>query len=330
MIECIFTIDYEIMGNGTGSLADLVYNPAQVLADTFQRHRLPFVAFIEAAELEMIERTGADKAIDLVKRQVRAFYSRGMEIGLHLHPQWYQAEFKNSRWKLDYNEYNLCLLPIEKIDLYLSRAISYLRYVLNNPSFNPVSFRAGNWLAQPSKNLSRSLVKHNIKIDSSVFKGGLIKYFNIDYRPALNNGYFWKFRDDINKPEVSGPLLEIPIYTKMVPFWKLLKRAGAKSYTTYHNLEETFISKFSRFSDFLRLKYPLKFDFCKLELKEMISIIEQLLKYDKQTPSIFKPVVLSGHTKDKFSPEQLDSFIIYLKNKNINITTLDQAALKCL
>ncbi len=330
MIECIFTLDYEIMGNGTGTLSDLVYNPAQVLADTFQRHRLPFVAFIEAAELEMIERAGTDKAIDLVKCQVSAFYSRGVEIGLHLHPQWYQGDFKNGCWQLDYNEYNICLLPEEKIDLYLSRAISYLRYVLNDPGFNPVSFRAGNWLAQPSKNLSRSLVKHNIKIDSSVFKGGLIKHFNIDYRPALKNSYFWRFRDDINKPEISGPLLELPIYTKMVPFWKLISRAGAKSYSINRRSDKSFISKFARLSDILRLRYPLKFDFCKLELKEMISIIEQLLKYDKQTPSIYKPIVLSGHTKDNFAPEQLDSFIIYLKNKNINVTTLDQAALKCL
>ena len=30
MIECIFTIDYEIYGNGEGSLQQLVYEPAVV------------------------------------------------------------------------------------------------------------------------------------------------------------------------------------------------------------------------------------------------------------------------------------------------------------
>ena len=31
MIECIFTVDYEIYGNGTGALIDLVYEPAKQL-----------------------------------------------------------------------------------------------------------------------------------------------------------------------------------------------------------------------------------------------------------------------------------------------------------
>src|SRR4051812_4633060 len=38
MIECIFTIDYEIYGNGTGSLRDLVLEPAARLADLFRLH----------------------------------------------------------------------------------------------------------------------------------------------------------------------------------------------------------------------------------------------------------------------------------------------------
>ena len=51
MIECIFTIDYEIYGNGQGSLQELVYEPARRLMDIFQRADARFVAFVEAAEL---------------------------------------------------------------------------------------------------------------------------------------------------------------------------------------------------------------------------------------------------------------------------------------
>ena len=36
MIECVFTLDYEIYGNGEGSLRDLVLDPTRRLAELFQ------------------------------------------------------------------------------------------------------------------------------------------------------------------------------------------------------------------------------------------------------------------------------------------------------
>ena len=111
MIECIFTIDYEIFGSGEGSLRELVYEPTERLKAIFNKSQARFVTFVEAAEIEMIEAKGTDPAIDLVKRQIRDLYSEGFEIGLHLHPQWYNARYENGRWQLDYSEYNLCTLP---------------------------------------------------------------------------------------------------------------------------------------------------------------------------------------------------------------------------
>ena len=39
MIECIFTIDYEIYGNGQGLLRDQVYEPARKLKEVFDHVR---------------------------------------------------------------------------------------------------------------------------------------------------------------------------------------------------------------------------------------------------------------------------------------------------
>ena len=47
MIEFVFTIDYEIYGNGTGALSELVYEPARRLKDLFQNYNARFVAFVE-------------------------------------------------------------------------------------------------------------------------------------------------------------------------------------------------------------------------------------------------------------------------------------------
>jgi len=95
IIELIFTVDYEIYGNGQGSLRDLVYEPAESLKLLFKKHNAPLVIFVEAAELEMIEAEGTDQAIDLVKQQLTNFYKGGVELGLHLHPQWYNAKYED-------------------------------------------------------------------------------------------------------------------------------------------------------------------------------------------------------------------------------------------
>ena len=198
MIECIFTIDYEIYGNGEGSLRELVYEPAERLMAAFRKWKSCFVPFVEVAELEILEAKGTDSAIDLVKKQLRNFYNEGFELGLHLHPQWYNAHHENGRWLLDYSEYNLCTLSRERVVQIIDRALAYLRRILAVADFTPVSFRAGNWLFQPTQTVAHVLVERGIKVDSSVFKGGLQHQYKLDYRRALRNGYYWKFTNDTN------------------------------------------------------------------------------------------------------------------------------------
>ena len=189
MIECIFSLDYEVRGDGSGSLRDLVYDPAEKLAEVFRRANARFVPFVEVAELEIIESAGTDAAIDLVKRQLREFYAQGFTPGLHLHPQWYGAKFENGQWVVDYSEYNLCTLPRQRIEHIVDRALAYFKRVLGDPGFTPLSFRAGNWLFQPTEVAADVLFDRGIRIDSSVFKGGVRHEHRLDYRHAPRQEY---------------------------------------------------------------------------------------------------------------------------------------------
>src|SRR6188508_1219715 len=101
MIECIFTLDYEIYGDGQGDLRGLVYEPAERLRALFSRRGLRFVNFVEVAEFEKIDEARSDPAIDLVKRQIRELHVDGFETGLHLHPQWCNAHYDEGKWVLD-------------------------------------------------------------------------------------------------------------------------------------------------------------------------------------------------------------------------------------
>lgn len=328
MIECIFTIDYEIYGNGQGSLNELIYQPAQKLMEICRERSLRFVTFVEVAELEIIENKDTDPVIHKIKNQIQDFYKKGFEIGLHLHPQWYNAQHENGRWKLDYREYNLCALTKERIEHIVDRSINYLRRVLEDPGFTPFSFRAGNWLFQPTKILANVLEAKGIKVDSSVFKGGLQRKYNLDYRGSLRNGYFWRFQDDVNKPDYNGALVEIPIYTKMVPPWQMItkKRMGLQKKGIPKTLDN---NGFHRMIDFLRFQYPLKLDFCRMSITELTHMMDKIIQEDEQEPASFKPIVLIGHTKDLVDFETIKSFLSYLENKRIPVSTFKDVYSKC-
>ncbi len=329
MIDCIFTIDYEIYGNGEGSLRELIYEPAQKLMGIFQKWKAPFVAFVEASELQVIEAHGADPAVDLVRRQIRELYQSGFEIALHLHPQWYNARFQDGKWLLDYSEYNLCTLKRERIAQIVEQGIHYLCGAVGYPEFNPVSFRAGNWLFQPTRTTAGILAECGIRIDSSVFKGGLQRNHKLDYRPASRNGYFWKFSGDANVEDSGGLLLEIPTYTVMVPSWKMLTGKRVRLQRKGPSTAQTGRQKLNRILDLLRPRYPLKFDFCRMTLAELIGIVERALCEDRAHPESYKPLVAIGHTKDLVDFDTIEVFLSYLKDKGMAIVNLQDTLHKC-
>ena len=329
MIECIFTIDYEIFSNGEGSLRELVYAPSHRLIGIFKRLNKRFVVFIEAAELEMIEAIGTDPAVHLVKDQIRDLYNEGFELGLHLHPQWFNAKYENGNWLLDYSEYNLCTLKRERIAQIVDRAIAYLREVLGVSEFTPLSFRAGNWLFQPTQTAAKVLAERGIKVDSSVFKGGLQYQNNLDYRPARRNGYYWRFMNDVNVSDPQGDLLELPIHTHKVLTLKLLtgKRVSSqrKSFSTFQSNRQRLI----RLLDFLRFWYPVKLDFSCMGIDELTSVIDRVIREEKKNPISYKPVVAIGHTKELVDFETVESFLSYLGQKGIAVSTFEEVYEKC-
>jgi hypothetical protein len=321
MIECILTLDYEIYGDGGGSLKGSIYEPAEKLRAVLRKWDARCVVFVEVAELEIVGSERADPAIKLIERQLCEFHREGFEIGLHLHPQWYNARYQDDHWKLDYGEYNLCRLPPERIDQIIDRSIEYLRKALRTPGYSPFSFRAGNWLMQPADSVARILARYGIKVDSSVFKGGVQHQHQLDYRRSCKNGYYWRFSEDANVPDHQGVLLEIPTFTKMVPIWKMLtaKRLGLQKMKPAKDVPRQF--KLSRLRDFARIRHPMKLDFCRLTASEMIRIFDQEMKQEKINPSILRPIVAIGHTKDLIDVETIESFLAYLKEKGVPVST---------
>ncbi|MGB9836082.1 MAG: hypothetical protein ACPLRX_05025 [Candidatus Saccharicenans sp.] len=324
LIEFIFTVDYEVYGNGQGSLKSEVYEPAEALTEVFSKNYADLVFFIEVAELEKMEESGSDPSFPLVLNQIRKMAESGYEVGLHVHPQWYGAQLVNRQWVLNYSEYNLCLLSEERITELVNRGLNYLRYLVGDNKFTPVAYRAGNWLMQPAERIAQVLSRVGVKIDSSVFKGGFQHKLGLDYRKSPKHLYFWKFSRDVNRPEPEGLMTEFPVFSRQVPPWKLLnpKRRKLENMDRISGLKDKLRT---RLKDFLRLKVPQKFDFCRLDLNELCSFTEDIIKEDRKSPQDYKPIVLIGHTKDQPEPELLDTFLKFLADRGIKTTTFSRA-----
>lgn len=319
MIECIFTIDYEIYGNGKGSLKELVYEPAERLMSIFMERKATFVTFAEALEFMKIEEHRSDEGIGKVRDQLREMLEKGFEIGLHLHPWWWNAKRTNGAWQLAWDERNLCEMPEQRIDEVVRSSVEYLRAATGQPGFVPMSFRGGLWLIQPTATMAKVLAKYGLRVDSSVFKGGRIQDVGLDYRPSTRNGYYWRFGNDVNSADPNGALLEVPIHTEMVPFWKMLsgKRLSLHKKVPSANGNGTPLG--NRWADYARFRYPRKLDFCRMSLDEMRSVMNALLKQDKESPEVYKPVVAIGHSKDLVDFDAIREFLKYLAQNGITI-----------
>ena len=320
MTEFVFTLDYEIYGNGQGSLRDLVFEPTQRLAELFAEFDAPFVVFAEAVEFEKIDDVQSDPGIATVRKQLRDLRVAGHEVALHLHPWWANATYEGGQWRFDWSERNICALAPERVDSIVSGAISYLRKGLNDPSFTPLSFRGGLWTMQPTAVMAEVLSRHGVQVDSSVFKGGRIQSLGLDYRPSLRNDKSWRFSDDVNVPDPTGALWEIPIHTEMVPFWQMLGTKRLKLQKKMHSTgQDTPLPR--RYRDFLRFRYPKKLDFCRMTFDEMRKMMEAVLREDRGVQGDRNVIVAIGHSKDFIDTEATRQLLRFLQEKSVTVTT---------
>ena len=236
---------------------------------------------------------------------------------------------KRTAGSLDLGEYNLCLLPAGRIDQIVERAIAYLRRVLGEPEFTPLLLpgRATGFSSRPEAS-GRVLAKHGLRVDSSVFKGGRQHRYRLDYRRARRNGYHWTFSQDVNVPDPDGILLEIPTFTRMVPIWRMLtaKRMGLQRKAPAG--PERTEGGSHRLSDYARLSYPMKLDFCRLSATEMIGLLDREIRLDRKDPGVYRPIVAIGHTKDLLDIETVDAVLSYLQSNAIPVTTLRRSCEK--
>jgi|GEM_PF-549970 len=224
----IFTLDYEIHGNGDGNPMELMVEPTYRLMDLLEKYHQKLTIMADVAEILCFKRYAAETGKDDyhvadIEAQLCDAIRRGHEVQLHIHSSYFKAQWKNGVFDQCIEEYNMAALPYERIDEMVSESVGYLEKLLQpiKKEYKVWLFRAANWSMMPTENLYRVLVKHGITHDTSVFKGG-VQGGNVcyDYREAYDNLFAYPASmANINERDEAGHLIEMPIYTEMRPFW---------------------------------------------------------------------------------------------------------------
>jgi hypothetical protein len=221
MLKAIFTLDYEIHGNGEGSPHALMVEPTRRMLDQFDRYGAKLTIMAEVAEIlkfrEYRDRFGRDDYhYQAIADQLREAVRRGHDVQLHLHPSYFNAQYAGGRWRQDWSEYNFASLPPARLAEVVRAGKSYLEELLRpvHPAYECIAFRAGNWAVSPSANVVRALLQNHIQIETSVFKYGRREgLVNFDYTHAHSDLVPWPVAEqDVCRKDEEGRLVEFPIY----------------------------------------------------------------------------------------------------------------------
>jgi hypothetical protein len=330
MIRLVLTLDYELFGTGAGDVTRHMLEPTSHLLHIADDHDVPITVMAEVAEILAWENEPSwDWAVRAVEGQLMDALRTGHDVQLHLHPAWFRARHRDGRWQPDFDEYALPGLPVERIRQYIAEGVTYLNELGQrvDPQYRCTAFRAGGWLIQPSQDIVSALVKAGISIDTTVFPGGCGRTgrWELDFRGVRGRVAPWRAGlQDIAAHDPHGPLTEVPIHTRQVPLWamltprrfryqrRLLRESGCPTDADARVGRGHSLSKVRPF-------LPQKLDFCRLSLRELVSVVDRACKSCERSPSPV-PVVAIGHSTEFNDSRTLRLFLEHLRTRRPDVS----------
>lgn len=333
----LFTLDYEIHGNGDGNPMELMVEPTYRLMTLLEKYNQRVTIMADVAEILCFKRylaeTGRDDYhVAEIEEQLRDAIRRGHDVQLHVHSSYFKAQYKNGAFDQCIEEYNMAALPIERIDEMVGQCVTYLEDFLRpvKKDYKIWLFRAANWSMMPTENLYRVLVKHGITHDTSVYKGGC-QGGNVcyDYRVADDNLFAYPASmTNINERDDLGQLMELPIYTEMRPFWdfvtpmRVFRMVRAKFHK--HKVSEELREKSEKLNvaqndnrklsikSFFRLS-PLKMDFNQVSARGLKRMMKNVMRRSSEKDHV--DVILIGHSKTfvPYNEKTLEPFLKWVE-----------------
>jgi peptidoglycan/xylan/chitin deacetylase (PgdA/CDA1 family) len=355
MVRVIFTLDYEIHGNGDGCPRRLMVEPTDHLLRLFDEYGARLTIMADVGEIlkfgEYAEALGRDDySYGDIIAQLQGAVQRGHDVQLHIHSSYFNARHDGRKWLQDWSEYNFAGLAPERVDHMIAAGKKFLESTLRSvkPDYACRAFRAANWSVSPSGNVVRALLKNDICIDTSVFKYGRrdgIVHF--DYAEAHSAMLPWRADDDaLWRHDPNGKIWELPIYSEQrgITAFVSSNRIYRVLQGSFHRIENGSNSghpqetrengrRSSAFHRLSRLlgRHAWKADFNQCTGRQLIRALQRAEQRHASSVSDSVPFVLIGHSK-LFSPwneRSLRPFLSYVAKAPSRFTfgTIDSLAL---
>ena len=117
----LFTVDYEIHGNGHGSPRELMVEPTERMLAQLDRYGGKLTVMADMAEVERFRRhrdeTGRDEFdYERIRAQLVTAVRTGHDVQLHLHPSYAESRYQDGHLAQDYAAYDLARLPYARLE----------------------------------------------------------------------------------------------------------------------------------------------------------------------------------------------------------------------
>lgn len=340
MKHLLFTLDYELYGNGSGDVFEHIIRPTDAILAIAERHNAKLTIFFEVVEYwrlkeqwEAGNRMGyASDPIEAMEEQVREAYRKGHDVQLHLHPQWINAEWENGRWMVDNSYWRLSSLPEEQLIPLFTKGKETLEGIIGDPHYRCHVLRAGGYNIQPSAAIVRAMRKCGLTVDSSVYpgayeQGSLSRY---DYRAVPSDLGQWYCADSLEEthgeptditelPIVAFPVLRLQKYLsvdRLRAIWRNRRSASesfASKTATGGGAKSSLLGKIAFFFG----HEAQTWDYCLFSSAMHRSFLKQVRRQEQR-----RVFVLVGHPKSLVSGHGLEYLLRKAEKEEFDFPTI--------
>lgn len=347
----ILTLDYELYGDGSGSVFDTMIAPTHEYLKVCKNHGIKTTIFFEVMEyLRMKEAWDSGNAMGYEKDPVKAIedqlkqaYLEGHDIQLHIHPHWVNASFKNGRWYPDNRYWKLTRVPLSpdenfpiSLEDLLGKGKEGIEELIRevDPRYECTIFRAGGFSITPSEEIVKVLLKLGFVADSSVIPGAFIdnEYYRYDFRHLSRDSPYWVVKSAVEKPEDGEDgLIELPIFSQSMTRFKKYDRQRIRIAlkNKRSNLDKIKDKVEGRSSVLGKIKFFLEkehltWDFCLFSKGKLQGYLKDARGIAAKGHYNFHPFVLIGHSKEFIHSETFEAFLRANKG-SLSFLTLKEA-----
>jgi len=223
-IDLVLSDDWELRGDGSGDLRVLQFGTARRLMDLYEQYGLRGTFNVEVMQ-QLGHRAWAGRHRQLAALAdewdecVREMHQRGHDVQLHVHPQWREAVFDGSEWRLQ-DCWSIIEYPEEDIRQMLSASRDYLQALLRplDLNYRCRSFRSGSWSLAPSRYMLPILAELGIGFDMSMGQGlhYELPMVRLDYR-NLDEPFlpYYPQMDDARRVSLQPePIICVPTHSR--------------------------------------------------------------------------------------------------------------------